>query len=323
LSGGKRLKNYIKGNFNVCHIRNSDVVKLTFTSHNPELAKFVLTELIESYLRYDVDTKIQVTNYANKQINLRLSELLTNMEKAEQNLLKYKKDNKLTDIGDIKVLKTDQIKSVSQRIIDANRELQKKENDLSAIKLAEGNIEEKGAYLKDKLHGLVLRWYTTEQLSSSAMFSSGKLQGLMRIFSPSGSTMKEGYYFEGLPVVIFEYYENGRFRRILAYRGNEIIQEKVWTAIGVEITTPVLGIRTKSNVHSNGNPSYECTYKNNIKHGIEWNWGEYFDLQSLNIYDQGSLVLERTWTAPGVPNEDIMFPGRSKQVIIGSYSSAD
>ena len=74
----------------------------------------------------DVDTKIQVTNYANRQINLRLSELLTNMEKAEQNLLKYKKDNKLTDIGDIKVLKTDQIKSVSQRIIDANRELQKK-----------------------------------------------------------------------------------------------------------------------------------------------------------------------------------------------------
>ena len=48
------------------------------------------------------------------------------MEKAEQNLLKYKKDNKLTDIGDIKVLKTDQIKSVSKRIIDANRELQKK-----------------------------------------------------------------------------------------------------------------------------------------------------------------------------------------------------
>ena len=64
------------------------------------------------------------------------------MEKAEQNLLKYKKDNKLTDIGDIKVLKTDQIKSVSQRIIDANRELQKKENDLTAIKLAEGNVDE-------------------------------------------------------------------------------------------------------------------------------------------------------------------------------------
>ena len=89
-----------------------------------------------------MDTKIKVTNYANKQINLRLSELLINMEKAEQNLLNYKKENNLTDIGDIKILKTDQIKSVSKRIIDANRELQKKENDLTAIKLAEGNVDE-------------------------------------------------------------------------------------------------------------------------------------------------------------------------------------
>jgi len=138
----KIFKGYIKSNFRVIHIRNSDVVALSFISHNPELAKFLLTEVIESYLRYDVDTKIKVTNYANKQINLRLSELLTNMEKAEQNLLDYKKGNKLIDIGDIKVLKTDQIKSVSKRIIDANRELQKKENDLTAIKLAEGNIDE-------------------------------------------------------------------------------------------------------------------------------------------------------------------------------------
>ena len=64
------------------------------------------------------------------------------MEKAEKKLLDYKKENNLIDIGDIKVLKTDQIKSVSKRIIDANRELQKKESDLTAVKLAEGNIEE-------------------------------------------------------------------------------------------------------------------------------------------------------------------------------------
>ena len=80
LSDEKSLKGYMKENFTVDHIRNSDVVRLSFSSHNPELAKFILTELIESYLRYDVDTKIKVTNYANKQIKLRLSELLVYME---------------------------------------------------------------------------------------------------------------------------------------------------------------------------------------------------------------------------------------------------
>jgi len=136
------LKNYIQKHLKVSQIRNSDVVNLSITSRNPELAKFVLESIIESYLKYDVDTKVKITNYANAQINLRLSKLLEQMEIAEQKLLKYKKDNNLIDIGDIKELKIDQIKSVSKRIVDANRELQKKQNDLMAVKLAEGNIEE-------------------------------------------------------------------------------------------------------------------------------------------------------------------------------------
>lgn len=141
-SSKKSIKNYIKSNLEVKHIRNSDVVELSFKSSDPKLAKFTLEQLIEAYLKYDVDTKVAVTAYANKQINLRLSELLINMEKAEQNLLSYKRENNLTDMGDIKVLKKDQIKSVSKRILEANRELQKKENDLTAVKLAEGNVDE-------------------------------------------------------------------------------------------------------------------------------------------------------------------------------------
>jgi len=136
------IKKYIKSNLGVTQIRNSDVVNITMTSGNAELAKFLLEQVIEAYLKYDVDTKVRVTNYANAQINLRLSKLLEQMEIAEQKLLNYKKENNLIDIGDIKELKIDQIKSVSKRIIDANRELQKKQNDLTAIKLADGNIEE-------------------------------------------------------------------------------------------------------------------------------------------------------------------------------------
>ena len=120
------LKSYVKLNLAVSQIRNSDVVNITMTSENAELAKFLLEQVIEAYLRYDVDTKVKVTNYANAQINLRLSKLLEQMEIAEQKLLNYKKENNLIDIGDIKDLKIDQIKSVSKRIIDTNRELQKK-----------------------------------------------------------------------------------------------------------------------------------------------------------------------------------------------------
>ena len=74
------IKDYIKSNLGVSQIRNSDVVNLNVSSRNPELAKFLLEKVIEAYLKYDVDTKVKVTNYANAQINLRLSKLLEQME---------------------------------------------------------------------------------------------------------------------------------------------------------------------------------------------------------------------------------------------------
>ena len=46
------------------------MVNISITSLNPELAKFLLEKTIEAYLKYDVDTKVKVTNYANAQINL-------------------------------------------------------------------------------------------------------------------------------------------------------------------------------------------------------------------------------------------------------------
>ena len=137
-----QIKDYLKNNLGVFQIRNSDVVNITMKSSDAEFAKYLLEQVIDAYLRYDVDTKVKVTNYANQQINVRLAKLLEQMEIAEQKLLNYKKENNLIDIGDIKDLKIEQIKSVSQRIIDANRELQKKQNDLTAIKLADGNVDE-------------------------------------------------------------------------------------------------------------------------------------------------------------------------------------
>ena len=73
------IKKYIKLNLSVVQIRNSDVVNLTIKSGSPELAKFLLEQVIEAYLKYDVDTKVKVTNYANAQINGRLSKLLEQM----------------------------------------------------------------------------------------------------------------------------------------------------------------------------------------------------------------------------------------------------
>ena len=136
------LKIFLKDNFDVKNIARSDVLELSFKSNNPEVGKLALTKIIESYLKYDVDSKIRVTAYANQKINSRLSELMKGMSIAENNLAKYKKENKITDIGGIKQLKIDEIKSISERMLETNKEIQINENDMISIKIAEGSVDE-------------------------------------------------------------------------------------------------------------------------------------------------------------------------------------
>ena len=141
-SKSEYLKRYIKNNFGVKNIPRSDVLRLSFKSNNPEIAKLALTKIIDAYLKYDVDSKVRITSYASEKINSRLSDLMISMEQSEGNLANYKKENKLTDIGDIKQLKIGEIKSISEKLLEINDEIQVKDNDMVSINIAEGSIDE-------------------------------------------------------------------------------------------------------------------------------------------------------------------------------------
>ena len=73
-------KEYIKGilrqNFSVSNIPRSDVLKLSFVSKDPKISQLALKSIIDSYQRYEVNSKIQITNYANTKITSRLKDLV-------------------------------------------------------------------------------------------------------------------------------------------------------------------------------------------------------------------------------------------------------
>ena len=135
------IKNMLSKNFEVSNIPRSDVLKLKFTSNDQRIAQLALKSIISSYQRYEVDSKIQITNYAKTKIASRLEDLVTQIDIAEKNLAEYKKENKLIDTGGVKELKIDEIQSISKRIVDAKQEFQKKQNDLLSIKIADGDID--------------------------------------------------------------------------------------------------------------------------------------------------------------------------------------
>jgi capsular exopolysaccharide synthesis family protein len=137
----KSLKSILSSSLSISNVKNSDILLLSFVSSNPRVAKLALERIINSYQRYEIDNKIQITNYANEKISDRLRILVEEMDIAQKKLSQYKKDNNLVDTGNVKELKINEIQSISKRIIEAKQKYQNQQNDLLSIKVAEGDID--------------------------------------------------------------------------------------------------------------------------------------------------------------------------------------
>lgn len=172
----EKLREHIKDNFIVSSTRDNNIVTLKVNSESKEFAKFLLEKLILTYLEYDIDQKIQITTYANSKIKERLDELKQNLEISENELQKYKRDNKLIDLGDIKNLKNEEIKSISSRILKAEKELQSLQNDLQQISLTSDDIEEL-ASLK-----IIKEQKEVEQILSNLEANSNTIDSLKLIY---------------------------------------------------------------------------------------------------------------------------------------------
>ena len=135
------IKNLLLNNFSVRNLPRSDVLILSFVSNNPKISELALNNIISSYKRYEVDSKIEITSYANLKVKERLKELKKQMGVADKNLAKYKKENDLVDTGNVKELIIKEIQTISENILDAKQETQAHENDLNSVKVANGDID--------------------------------------------------------------------------------------------------------------------------------------------------------------------------------------
>ena len=135
------IKSILTNNFNIKNLKSSDVLVLTFVSNNPKISQLALNNIISSYQRYEVDNKIEITSYANTKVKERLKELKIQMGIADKQLAQYKKEHNLVDTGNVKELKIKEIQSISNNILLSKQEKQKHENDLTAVKTADGDMD--------------------------------------------------------------------------------------------------------------------------------------------------------------------------------------
>ena len=184
------IKNSLGSNFQVNNIPRSDVLKLRFISNDPRISQLALTSIISSYQRYEVDSKIQITNYAKTKISSRLEDLVTQIDIAEKNLAEYKKENNLVDTGGVKELKIGEIQSISKRIIEAKKEFQKKQNDLLSIKIADGDVDALLAIEDLRVLDQI------QSIKNSLSANESQIQSLSLIYTDSHPKLTKAYDYK-------------------------------------------------------------------------------------------------------------------------------
>ena len=184
-------KNYINSilsaNFKVVNVKNSDVLILSFVSNNPKISQLALNNIIDSYQRYEVDSKIQITSYANTKVKERLKELKIQMVIADENLAKYKKEYNLVDTGNVKELNIKEIQSISNNILNSKQEIQKHENDLISVKAANGDMDILLA-IKD-LNGRK----EISNIQNNLSANENNIQSLLLIYTPKHPKVTQAY----------------------------------------------------------------------------------------------------------------------------------
>ena len=184
-------KNYIRSvlrnNFTVKNIRLSDVLEISFISNSAKISQLALKNIIESYQRYEVDSRIKMTTYANTKISERLKDLTLQMEAAEKELANYKKINKLVDTGSVKELKIKEIQSISNNILEIKQKKQQQENDLISIKAANGDVDILLA-IKD-LSGRK----EISNINNSISANENNIQSLLLVYTSEHPKVKQAY----------------------------------------------------------------------------------------------------------------------------------
>ena len=188
-------KNYIKAilanNFNVKNVSRSDVLLLSFVSNNPKVSQLALNNIISSYQRYEVDSKIQITSYANVKIKERLKELRVQMDIADKDLAAYKKEQNLVDTGNVKELNIKEIQSISNNILNLKQEIQKHENDLLSVKTANGDMDILLA-IKDLSERKEI-----SNIKNNLSANENNIQSLLLIYTPEHPKVSQAYEVSG------------------------------------------------------------------------------------------------------------------------------
>lgn len=143
-----RLIRIFESALDVQLMNGTRIVQVGFESSDPGLAARVVNALVSNYTEYNFLTKFDATRQASAWMEQRLAELKDKMEKSQQALVDYERNNSIVAVGGDQNVMEQRLGNLAQDLTQAQNDLAEKQ---SLYQLAQANPDEVGVLLQDPL----------------------------------------------------------------------------------------------------------------------------------------------------------------------------
>jgi capsular exopolysaccharide synthesis family protein len=117
-----------RGHLRVQLMRDSRMIEVTFDSTDPQLAARAANALVNNYSEYNFHQKYDATRQASGWMEGQLDELKAKVEKSQQAMVDYERQNVIVNIGDKQSVVEQRLGALSQDLTTAQSERMQKES---------------------------------------------------------------------------------------------------------------------------------------------------------------------------------------------------
>ncbi|MBF0367832.1 MAG: AAA family ATPase [Magnetococcales bacterium] len=115
----RSLVDAVTGRISVAPVRNSQLVRVSFVSEDPEIASRVATTVAQTYIDQKLEARLQMTQHAAGWLMQRLEGLRTSLEESERELQRYREQTGLVGSQEKESMEAQQLSAINVRWLQA------------------------------------------------------------------------------------------------------------------------------------------------------------------------------------------------------------
>lgn len=141
-------------NLAVVPVRRTQLVKIVFRSHDPDLSHRIANELGAAYIDAELEARVDVTRQAAEWLTDRLSGLRDQLQASEQRLQAYKEQEQLVDVEGVTTLNARELDQLTTEAVEARKARADVENQYRQV---QGTLPERLEFIPIVLENKVVQ----------------------------------------------------------------------------------------------------------------------------------------------------------------------